>query len=86
MALVTTVVGQALETLGFQGNNTISGLGLNSFGFVWGAGEIWSPAQVQGLTTTWVTAQAVVSTTWVTSEATVTTTWVPTPDESITII
>lgn len=38
------VVGDALNTFGMEAFNTISGLGLNTFGFLWGCGEIWAPA------------------------------------------
>jgi len=45
--------GQALMSFGFEGGpNTISGLGLNTFGFLWPCADIWSP--VIGVTlTTW---------------------------------
>ncbi len=46
------VVGTALETNGLSGKNTISGLGLVTYGFIWGCSEIWSPAD-ESITTTW---------------------------------
>lgn len=46
------IVGQALNSFGFVGFNTISGLGLNTFGFLWPCPDIWSPAY-DPVTTVW---------------------------------
>jgi len=35
------IVGQALNTFGLQGNDTISGVGLNTFGFLWPVNGFW---------------------------------------------
>lgn len=50
------VIGQALETYGFTGNNTIAGLGLITYGFLWPCDGIWQPSDDLSLTTTWVPA------------------------------
>lgn len=47
------IVGDALNSFGFQAFNTISGLGLNTQGFLWDCSGIWSPADDPTLTTTW---------------------------------
>jgi hypothetical protein len=47
------VVGTALNDQGFMAYNTIAGLGLNTFGFLWPCDGIWSTAE-QSVTTTWV--------------------------------
>lgn len=49
------IVGQALNDLGLEAFDTISGLGLNTFGFLWGCNEIWAPADAP-VSTTWVNA------------------------------
>lgn len=46
------IVGDALNSLGFSGEQTISGVGLNTMGFLWAIQDIWTPAD------------PVVSTTW----------------------
>lgn len=56
------VIGTALNTHGFIGNNTISGLGLNTFGFLWPCTGIWTPSD-GAITTTWVPASIPVTTT-----------------------
>lgn len=50
------VMGLALDDFGFIANNTVSGIGLNTFGFLWGCSEIWEPSDDAALTTTWVPA------------------------------
>ena len=50
------IAGEALDDFGFTAYNTISGLGLNTFGFLWGCGEIWAPA-FPPVTTTWTVYQ-----------------------------
>ena len=47
-----TVRGMALETFGLTSDNTISGLGLVTFGFLWGCPDIWGPAD-DPVSTTW---------------------------------
>lgn len=69
-----TIVGGALQTRGFVGNNTISGIGLNSFGLIWDCDGLWTSSEA-GVSTNWADADASVSTSWTTSEASVTTTW-----------
>ena len=49
------VVGTALDTRGFTANNTIAGLGLNTFGFLWPCDGIWMPSD-NPITTAWVAA------------------------------
>lgn len=49
------VVGQALNDRGAQAFNTIEGLGLNTFGFLWPCTGIWTATDNLALTTTWVT-------------------------------
>ena len=46
------IAGEAVIDGGLSAFNTISGLGLNTFGFLWGCGEIWAPAYPP-ITTTW---------------------------------
>lgn len=47
------IVGQALDSQGFVGaNNTVEGLGLNTFGFLWPDAGIWTPCDPL-ITTTW---------------------------------
>lgn len=56
MAISTQVLleGQALNSFGFTAYNTISGLGLNTFGFLWPDSEIWNPWVTEdSVTTTW---------------------------------
>lgn len=47
-----TIQGMALNDRGFEALNTVEGLGLNTFGFLWPCEGIWAPAQVS-ITTTW---------------------------------
>lgn len=48
-----TVNGLGLNDTGLCGNNTISGFGLVTFGFIWGCADIWNPSD-SPITTTWV--------------------------------
>lgn len=48
------ISGQALESLGFIGENTISGIGLMTFGFIWNCGAIWSPSDDPAVVTIWI--------------------------------
>jgi hypothetical protein len=50
--LDVVVAGQALETNGFTAFDTIAGIGLVSFGFLWPCSGIWSPAD-DTITTVW---------------------------------
>ena len=62
------VYGQALNSFGFTANDTISGVGLNTFGFLWHVGGIWGPAPIQDpVVTLWVNSaiQDSVVTIWV---------------------
>lgn len=47
------VVGMALNSFGLTAYNTIEGLGLNTFGFLWPCAGIWAPTE-EDITTTWV--------------------------------
>ncbi len=46
------IVGDSLNTRGFESFNTISGLGLVTMGFLWDCGNIWAPND-PSVTTTW---------------------------------
>lgn len=50
--LDVTIQGQALNDFGLSALNTIAGLGLNTFGFLWGCPDIWVDSDA-ALTTTW---------------------------------
>lgn len=52
-----TIVGNALNSFGFTAFNTVEGLGLNTFGFLWPCDGIWN------------VSDPVVSTTWVECES-----------------
>lgn len=56
MAIDATVKGQALNSIGFTAEDTIAGLGLNSFGFLWPCDAIWSPC-CDTVVTTWTNVQ-----------------------------
>lgn len=47
------IVGNALNSQGFTGENTIAGLGLNTFGFLWPSDAIWT-STCSGAVTVWV--------------------------------
>ncbi len=49
------IVGTALNSLGFTGENTIDGVGLNTFGFLWPCASIWTSSEA-AVTTVWVEA------------------------------
>lgn len=68
------IKGTALETFGLTAENTIAGLGLNTFGFLWPCDGIWGPA-FDGVSTPWAAVYAGVTTTWTASYAGVTTIW-----------
>ena len=51
------IIGDALNTQGFVAFNTIEGLGLNTFGFLWPIDGIWAPCTecaVEPVSTAWV--------------------------------
>lgn len=50
--LDVTIVGMALNDFGISANNTIAGVGLNTFGFLWPCDGIWNTAE-EAVTTTW---------------------------------
>ena len=56
------VVGQALETYGLTAFNTIAGLGLVTYGFLWPCDGIWQPSD-NPITTSWVPASVPMKTT-----------------------
>lgn len=45
---------QALNSDGFTADNTVEGLGLNTFGFLWPCEGIWAPFD-PNITTAWTT-------------------------------
>ena len=51
------IVGDALNTQGFEAFNTIDGLGLNTFGFLWSIDGIWTvctECAIEPVATSWV--------------------------------
>lgn len=46
------IVGNALNSFGLTGEDTISGVGLNTFGFLWPKADIWTTCE-DVITTTW---------------------------------
>lgn len=52
-----TIQGQALNSMGLTANNTIAGLGLNTFGFLWPCDGIWQPSDAS-ITTAWVSCSS----------------------------
>lgn len=46
------VVGEALNDFGLEAFNTIAGLGLNTFGFLWPCESIWAPTD-EAIVTIW---------------------------------
>jgi len=73
----TGIAGQALNTMGFVGNNTTDhdrGIGLNTFGFVWPSAAIWTNF-ADGITTSWTSFSQGVTTNWTSFAQGVTTTW-----------
>lgn len=64
LGLDINVVGEALENMGFEARDPVvqqSGIGLNSFGFVWDSN--WSNAD-PSVTTSWTNVDPSISTTW----------------------
>ena len=51
-----TVRGQALEDFGLSASDTISGIGLVTFGFLWNCPDVWGPV-IDEPTTVWTDAQ-----------------------------
>ena len=52
LAFDVTVKGHALETLGLTAENTVEGLGLVTYGFIWPCAGIWGPGD-DVVTTAW---------------------------------
>jgi hypothetical protein len=50
--LDVTVKGQALNSQGLTANDTISGVGLNTFGFLWPCADLWTN-YYENVSTTW---------------------------------
>lgn len=50
--LDVVILGMALNSFGLTANNTIDGVGLNTFGFLWSCDGIWGPASPP-VTTAW---------------------------------
>jgi hypothetical protein len=46
------IVGNALNSFGFTAFDTVEGLGLNTFGFVWPIAGIWNTCD-EPITTVW---------------------------------
>ncbi len=55
------VLGEALNDVGFVGNDAVEGLGLVTAGFLWPCAGIWAPMQA-AITTTWINIQTSVVT------------------------
>ena len=71
-----TYNGQALETWGFVGNNTVDYVGMLVYGLIWGCASLWSPGIGEGITSTiWTDSTPAVSTIWTDSTPAVSTTW-----------
>lgn len=49
------IVGQALNDFGLEAFDTVEGLGLNTFGFLWPCSGIWAPAD-DPVSTAWMNA------------------------------
>lgn len=47
------IVGMALNDFGLSAYNTVEGLGLNTFGFLWPCNGIWAPGD-EIISTSWV--------------------------------
>jgi hypothetical protein len=47
------IVGMALNDFGLSAYNTVEGLGLNTFGFLWPCAGIWAPGD-EVIVTNWV--------------------------------
>ena len=58
--LDVVIVGQALQTYGFEANNTVAGLGLVTWGFLWPCDGIWSPSDDLTIKTTWIPASVAI--------------------------
>jgi hypothetical protein len=81
-AFDVTVKGYVLETFGLTDRNTIDGIGLNTFGFVWPCDNIWFQPYYSNLSlsisTTWTLAFSSTLTTWTLAPGwSVGTTWTP---------
>lgn len=58
MPIDVIILGKALNDGGLEAKGTISGLGLNTFGFLWACEDIWGPAE-DPVTTIWVPVENV---------------------------
>lgn len=77
-----TIDGNGLETFGFESFGAFSGVGLNTFGFIWDCAAIWSKA-INTPTNSWSNADPSVTTNWSAADPSVTTTWTITgPNEA----
>lgn len=68
------IKGMALNSFGLTAENTIAGLGLNTFGNLWPCDGIWAPA-CPNVSTAWVGVTAAFAATWVSADPSITTTW-----------
>jgi len=57
MAFTTTfdvqIMGEAVIDYGLTASGVLDGFGLNTFGFIWGRGNIWFACEDTSLTSTW---------------------------------
>lgn len=75
MQVDATVEGEALETFGLTARDTISGIGLVTFGFLWECAAIWEPSD-ESVTTNWSNSDSPITTNWTNSDSALTTTWI----------
>lgn len=68
------IAGDALLTDGLEGYNSISGIALVTFGFLFDCSDIWGAAEYT-ISTVWASAESIITTTWLSAEASITTTW-----------
>ncbi len=69
-----TVYGQSVVDGGLCVQDGISGIGLLTFGLIWGSPEIWMDSQIS-ITTAWADSNSVITTSWTNSNSIITTTW-----------
>lgn len=82
-AFDVVIQGDALNDRGFVNASAVSGIGLNTFGFLWDCGGIWGPGpfvdwfsgQDPAITTAWADSDAALTTTWTDCDTVITTTW-----------
>lgn len=68
------VVGEALNDFGFEAYDTISGIGLNTFGFLWDGDGFWAPC-CDTPTNVWMSCDSGISTSWSNADPSVVTIW-----------